>query len=215
MPKNRPALRCIELTISFLAGHLDATGFLIAKGFFVSFMSGNTTQIGVYLGDGWDAIFLPVALIAAFVAGVTSGAALAWSRKGKERSSVLALCLALLIVASVFYALGITLGFLLPVACAMGLINNVFIRDNDGAVGVTYITGALVRVGRNFAARMMNRPDDVTPGFGPMWLSLAIGAVFGAVVHDWHYLAGPVIAVVLCAALTAGARWSEAHTPGD
>ena len=47
MPQTRPSLRALQLGLSGLAGLLDATGFLIANGYFVSFMSGNTTQLGV------------------------------------------------------------------------------------------------------------------------------------------------------------------------
>ena len=46
MPQTRPSLRALQLGLSGLAGLLDATGFLIANGYFVSFMSGNTTQLG-------------------------------------------------------------------------------------------------------------------------------------------------------------------------
>ena len=49
---NRPPLRTLQLGLSALAGLLDATGFLIANGYFVSFMSGNTTQLGVNALDG-------------------------------------------------------------------------------------------------------------------------------------------------------------------
>ena len=215
MPKRTPRLRGIELGLSFLAGHLDATGFLIAKGFFVSFMSGNTTQLGVYARDGWMAIALPAALLGAFVAGVASGAAIAWTRKHRERTILLAISAALLTIAAGFYAGGSTVGFLLPAAFSMGLVNNVFIRDNEEAVGVTYMTGALVRVGQNIAARLMRRTQDVQPGFGLMWLALAFGAAFGALCHTWPYAAGPVLAVAMNLAVLWLAHRSESHVARD
>ena len=214
MPKAEPKLRGIELGLSFLAGHLDATGFLIAKGFFVSFMSGNTTQLGVWSYGGFDAIFLPGSLLLSFVAGVTAGAMIAWLRTARERSTLLALSLILLAVAAAAHTLGSTLGFLLPAAFAMGLVNNVFIRDNEEAVGVTYMTGALVRVGQNFAARLLGRKDDIRSGFGQMWLCLAAGAALGGWMHYLPYAAGPVAALVMNAALLMVA-WRVERSAGE
>ena len=43
------ALAC---TLSALAGYVDAIGFLHLGGMFVSFMSGNSTRLGVSLAQG-------------------------------------------------------------------------------------------------------------------------------------------------------------------
>ena len=40
------------VALSTLAGYVDATGFLMLGGFFVSFMSGNSTRLGVGLIEG-------------------------------------------------------------------------------------------------------------------------------------------------------------------
>jgi len=46
------ALAC---ALSALAGYVDAIGFLHLGGLFVSFMSGNSTRLGVSLADGqWE-----------------------------------------------------------------------------------------------------------------------------------------------------------------
>jgi uncharacterized membrane protein YoaK (UPF0700 family) len=59
-----------------MAGFVDAVGFLSADGYFVSFMSGNTTRLGVDLGTDVVRAVTPAFLIAGFVAGVTGGALL-------------------------------------------------------------------------------------------------------------------------------------------
>ena len=64
-------------------------GFLKLGGLFVSFMSGNSTRLGV---------------------GLAAGAAVA------------------------------------GMAAAMGTVNNVFQRDGEVSIGVTYMTGALVKL---------------------------------------------------------------------
>lgn len=53
---------------------MDAIGFLLTGGFFVSFMSGNSTRLAVGMAEGASYAGLALALIAAFVAGVSTGA---------------------------------------------------------------------------------------------------------------------------------------------
>ncbi|QLQ13070.1 MAG: DUF1275 domain-containing protein [Brevundimonas sp.] len=59
---------CLALT----AGFVDAVGFLELGGFFLSFMSGNTTRLGVGLAANEVTVLSRAGLlIGMFVAGVT------------------------------------------------------------------------------------------------------------------------------------------------
>jgi uncharacterized membrane protein YoaK (UPF0700 family) len=62
--------------LSAVAGFVDAVGFIALGGFFVSFMSGNSTRLGVGLIEAASAARLAAILIAAFVSGATAGALL-------------------------------------------------------------------------------------------------------------------------------------------
>ena len=78
-----------------MAGYVDAVGFLLTGGFFVSFMSGNSTRLAVGLAEGAGYAGLAFALIAAFVAGVSTGAFLgrkAGARRWPPRSPRLRPC---------------------------------------------------------------------------------------------------------------------------
>jgi hypothetical protein len=66
-----------------LAGFVDAAGFLSAQGYFVSFMSGNTTRLGVDLALRPMMAIIPAMLIAGFLLGVFVGALLA-ARAGAQ-----------------------------------------------------------------------------------------------------------------------------------
>ena len=211
MPQNRPPLRTLQLGLSALAGLLDATGFLIANGYFVSFMSGNTTQLGVNALDGIGSVLLPAGLIACFLGGVTTGAAVGWTSQKWPRTILLAISLVLVSVATAAYALGSTLGFLITTAFAMGLVNNVFLRDDRSSAGVTYMTGALVRIGQNFAARWIKRDDRIKQGYGRLWLCLLAGAVLGTWLHTFDGAIGPLVAVAANAMLLALAWRTEAR----
>ena len=47
----------LAVTLSAVAGYVDAIGFLKLGGFFVSFMSGNSTRLGVGLATAhWSAV---------------------------------------------------------------------------------------------------------------------------------------------------------------
>ncbi|MEJ7926576.1 DUF1275 family protein [Sphingobium sp. AN641] len=40
-------MRSFAIALAFLAGYIDVLGFLTTSGFFVSFMSGNSTRLAV------------------------------------------------------------------------------------------------------------------------------------------------------------------------
>src|SRR5260370_21299161 len=64
-----------------LAGYVDAIGFLHLAGLFVSFMSGNSTQMGVSLAEGrWFHAAKSFSLIALFVAGAAAGSLIVLGR---------------------------------------------------------------------------------------------------------------------------------------
>ena len=59
--------RRLAIAAAALAGFVDAAGFLSAQGYFVSFMSGNTTRLGVDLALRPMMAIIPAMLIAGFV----------------------------------------------------------------------------------------------------------------------------------------------------
>jgi uncharacterized membrane protein YoaK (UPF0700 family) len=176
---SRPALLLAAL-LAALAGYIDAVGFLQLGGFFVSFMSGNSTRLGVGAALGDLAIVVTAAgLIGLFVLGVIGGvlAAPEWWRW--RRVSVLTLVAGLLAVAAWLAGQGSPASAAFA-ALAMGALNAVFQRDGDIAIGVTYMTGALVRMGHRIAAALRGGP---VWGFAPflmLWMALTTGAVLGA-----------------------------------
>jgi len=51
MHRYDPARQRLALGLAGLAGMVDATGFVVAGGYFTRFMSGNTTRMGVDLSQ--------------------------------------------------------------------------------------------------------------------------------------------------------------------
>jgi uncharacterized membrane protein YoaK (UPF0700 family) len=179
MHRYDPARQRLAMGLAGLAGLVDATGFVVAGGYFTSFMSGNTTRMGVELSQNPALALAPLGLIGAFLAGVIGGAMIARRSEGRRKRVLLGLIAGLLTAAAGLLASGVAIPFLALSAMAMGLANNVFVREGEVTVGVTYMTGALVRFGQGIAARLAGAPLESTRGYGLLWSALALGAAVG------------------------------------
>lgn len=181
---DRPR-RTFAVALAALAGFVDASGFLLAGGYFVSFMSGNTTRLAVDLATDRNAAIVPALLIGGFLAGVIGGALLALGSGRRRKPAVLALVTAALLAAAFLHRAGLhhagspalALAWLV---IAMGALNNTFQRGGEVAVGLTYMTGALVRMGQGIAAALARQPGGDWKGSLMLWSGLASGAVAGA-----------------------------------
>ena len=169
--------RRLAIAAAALAGYVDAVGFLSADRYFVSFMSGNTTRLGVDLIAAPRSAAVPALLVAGFVLGVFGGAVLAAKAGAQRKFAVLALVAGLLGGAAFSPRIELTLALLV---LAMGALNNTFQRDGEVSVGLTYMTGALVRFGQGLAAKAMGTGNNGWEGWLMLWLGLALGAVAGA-----------------------------------
>lgn len=179
MHRYDPARQRLALGLAALAGLVDATGFVVAGGYFTSFMSGNTTRMGVELVERPALALAPLGLIGCFLAGVIAGAVIGRRVRGRHKRVLLGLVALLLTGGAGLLAAGLAVPSLALSAMAMGLANNVFVRDGEVTVGVTYMTGALVRFGQGMAARLGGEPLPSTRGYGLLWSALALGAAAG------------------------------------
>ncbi len=182
-----------------LAGMVDAIGYLHLKHLFVSYMSGNSTQLAVAFGRGDFAEASAILrLVVLFVLGAAAGQIIAHRTGRWHLSAVLATVTALLTVA----ALGATRPE--PMVLAMGALNASMHRAGNVGVSLTYVTGTLVKLGQglgDFLARRVSGWDWLAQA--SPWVGLMIGATIGAVVH---FRAEPAVAwapVVAAGLLTA------------
>ena len=88
--------RAIAYCLSALAGFVDAIGFIGSGGFFVSFMSGNSTRFGVDAATASSHALVALGLIGAFVGGVTAGALVGRASGPRRQPAVLLMIAALL-----------------------------------------------------------------------------------------------------------------------
>jgi uncharacterized membrane protein YoaK (UPF0700 family) len=202
----------LAASLSALAGFVDAIGFMTLGGFFVSFMSGNLTRFGVGAALGrWDQAGVAAGLIGLFVVGVVAGALVARRVGEDRRSAVLAVEAALLLLAAGLCAAGRTAAGMAAVVLAMGVENAVFQRQGDVGVGLTYMTGTLVRMGQRIATALCGGPRWDWVPFLLLWAGLAAGGALGAVSFvRWGVLSLWAAAAVVVV-LTLAVRRAEAQ----
>lgn len=203
-------LTVLAIGLSSLAGFVDALGFITLGGIFVSFMSGNSTRLSVGVVDGmWDEAALVGGVIALFVVGVIVGgvvAELTDSDRRTRKLAVLRTVTGLLVVAAVAAALEWTPLAVVAMTLAMGAENSVFRRDGETTVALTYMTGALVKIGQRVAAAFFGGPRWSWLPYLGLWGGLMGGAVLGALAHRFLGLHALWIAAGLAAVMTVSVR---------
>ena len=196
------ALACV---LSSAAGFVDAVGFIHLGGYFVSFMSGNSTRGGTALAEGnWMGFALAFGLVAAFLAGVISASILRRLVPSRKRMAVMLYVTLALASAVVLFDLGVG-SWLAPaiMAVAMGAENVIFERDGEVSIGLTYMTGTLVKMGQHIANALTGGEKRLWRRYMLLWLSLTTGSIIGGLAYLalnlnalWLAVAVLVLAVV-------------------
>lgn len=201
----------MAVLLAGLAGYVDSLGFLQLGGLFVSFMSGNSTRMAVALSLGdWRTVGVAMAILILFVLGAALGALVARREDPRSRSRVLALEALLLAGAAGAALIGLTPLTVALMVLAMAVENAVFLRNGEVGVGLTYMTGALVKLGHALAGALRG---GGSAGIAPnllLWAGLAGGAVVGAFSYGVLDLNALWPAAGLAAVLAAVTRFSRA-----
>lgn len=163
-----------------VAGYVDAIGFLLTGGYFVSFMSGNSTRLGVDMFHRADEALLAASLISAFVGGVMLGASVRRLRRRRPEPAILMLLAVVLAICGYLATHAMHLPAALLLAVAMGAENTVFAEGGEVRLGLTYMTGALVKVGKGFASSLFGEARFAWAPHLMLWIGLVAGAVTGA-----------------------------------
>jgi len=185
--------------LAALAGIVDAIGYLHLGGLFVSFMSGNSTQLGAAIGQGDLAESGTIAkLILLFVAGAAGGQIVATIAGARHLVWVLVTVVLLLVLAGALDAAPE------PMVLAMGALNASLRRAGNIPVSLTFVTGVLVRFGQGLGDFLTGRAT----GTGWLrqaipWVGLMAGVILGTVTYDWIGEAAIWLPVGLAALLAA------------
>lgn len=181
---NRLSKKTIVFAVSLsaLAGCVDAIGFLQLGGYFISFMSGNSTQLAVNLvGGHFNVVWQLGGILILFVCGTVMGTLIA--HKADTRThfiAVLWLVAALLLMAAICASIGWATFAVTCMTLAMGAENAAFQRDGDVIVGLTYMTGTLVKMGQRIAYALLGKDKLAWLPYLFLWFGLIMGGASGA-----------------------------------
>jgi uncharacterized membrane protein YoaK (UPF0700 family) len=164
--------RAVTTAVAVHVGFVDATGFVLLGGFFVSSIAATTTQGGVALGRGTGmAVGLAGAILAGFLSGVVLAGVVAhtWPRARVPR--VLLLSVGLLAAAGALHAATTSaplIGFVLALPM--------------GAEATLLDTGGLLAgAAQGLIDRFFDHRSRRWARYLRLWVAVAAGAIVGAV----------------------------------
>lgn len=198
MPLRRaPLWRCLAdsplpvLALIALAGNTDALVMMHGKPLLAVYMTGDSTRLGAALlhGAGKEVGAL-LCLIACFVAGTTLAAWLGVRAPAWRPAIALTLTAVLIALAIPHAGDDWPLRSTALIATAMGALN----EARADQPGVTFITGALIKAGRDLAVGHAG----AAARSAARWLAWLAGAIAG-VSLDARFGTGALVALALCA----------------
>ncbi|KQN26667.1 hypothetical protein ASE86_11400 [Sphingomonas sp. Leaf33] len=204
MTRYPAPLAAAAVALAALAGFVDAVAWIELAGFFALFMSGNSTRvaIGVATGD-WGAVRIGGGLLLMFLSGVMAASVVGHRFAGRHKAPVMLVVTVALTAAACAAWWGHVVAPLLLLAFAMGAENGVFNRDREVTIGLTYMTGTLVRLGQQFAASLMRVPGEhAWMPYLTLWLGFVCGGVLGALASRASLASAVTVAAVVAGILT-------------
>ena len=207
------------LTLTALAGFVDAIGFAELGGFFVSFMSGNTTQLGYGTAlELWDMVILSASLVALFFIGSVVGTLAAITGGSRWGSAAVTFFVLATLLGSIVMSLA---GFganraMLLLAAGAGAQNAILPSTGAVRAGATFVTGTLFGAGQDLARALRGQAPPLRwLQHLSVWTALLSGALAGALAHmglgPWALLIPVAIYVVLLALFVARRPSSVIH----
>jgi len=152
----------LAIVLALIAGYIDAAGLIKWKTY-LSFMSGNTTQLGTAMSAGQCAtIITSTTVIGCFVLGIYFGTCLSLWRKLHTHTLPFMIVSGMLIlysIASYYFNIGTILSIAI-IGFSMGLMNTIVTAVGNQKVNTDFVSGTLNSLARNTA--MLSMTKDIT-----------------------------------------------------
>lgn len=188
------------------AGMIDVVGFIELGGFYTSFMSGNTTQLGAGLMHFGPGVILAAGLIVMFFIGSFLGSLVSSIGHRQGRIGVLAIVILGMLVSVLLYASGFSPAqAMLALAAAAGAQNAVLPQTGAARVGTTFVTGTLFAAGQDMARAVRGEAPPLRwLQHLFIWASLLLGAAIGAFAYQQWQIAALAVPGLIYLAFMAG-----------
>ena len=150
----------LAIFLALIAGYLDGYGLLVL-GTYVSFMSGNTTTVGLRSGQGNFHAALPSAVAAlSFVTGSFLGNLFTQSKLRHSHRLLFGVIAGLLATVAALERDGLwnAAAEIAILSLAMGITNPALTKVGAESVSLTFVTGTLNRIGGHLAAAVARTP---------------------------------------------------------
>lgn len=174
----------LGLLLTATAGFIDAIGFIVLGGYYTSFMSGNTTQLGAGTAHGLgSALALPAGLVTLFFIGSFFGSLIAQSSQRWGPPATLGLVVLTIGLSLMLHFAGYPpTQSMLPLALAAGTQNAVLQPIGAARLGTTFVTGTLFGAGQDLARAITGKaPRWRWLQHVLVWAALCAGALLGAI----------------------------------
>jgi uncharacterized membrane protein YoaK (UPF0700 family) len=216
VPKKERRSLLVSLVIAAVAAYVDATGFFLYSGIYLSFMSGNSTRAAVLVARGdWQQLVPVIGVIPTFVLGVTVGTMMNGVFKRQGQAIVfLTAGIALGVVAALeiyWHSVGSSdtrLGLFFILAAAMGLLNTAVQQAEKVPIALTYVTGTLAKLGIAIGLQLTNRGRSKAGDqsgtifvLTSTWGAFFLGAVCGGLAAALYGLSCAIAPAVVLIAL--------------
>ncbi len=191
----------LAIFLAFIAGYTDAIGLIKWKTY-VSFMSGNTTQLGAsFFSQKSETIITSITVIISFVLGIYLGTCLSLWRKCKVKTIPFYLV-------SVIFILYFMINFYHPISIissvaiigfAMGIMNTIVTMVGNLKMNTDFVTGTLNSLAKNAAIFTMSKDENEKNESKAnvihlllLWIGFVTGAFVSpflvSLLDNWNYI---------------------------
>lgn len=204
------------LSLTCIAGFLDAVGYTHLAGLYVSFMSGNSTRLGIAIAEGDRQLLMPCGLvIIGFVAGAFIGSLIGDAVSRFKLTAILATEIALLLLTIALSLITGSYVALLPICVAMGIQNAAHETIAGVETGKSFVTGFLFNFGKTLSLLAQGRRGVAhVLVHGASWGAFLVGVVLGSLALSHFALTGAMSgAIGMLIVLAIGATLDQLGSP--
>lgn len=174
----------LAFLFSFISGYIDVLGILAIGGVFLSFMSGNSTRLGIHIVyHEWGEVLKYVLVLSTFVLGSFIGNMVCVGSHLQTIKRILILDIFGLSLALILQYTPLEPWSFPVLSFAMGIQNKAQVEVNNATIGKGFMTGVLYGIGEALARRVRNETTwHEVSALLMTWLLFFLGSVVSTMI---------------------------------